>query len=201
MHGQPFLGDCVRHSRCQPFESLELDANGWCRVLSLLVLSCMSECSVLIEYFLTSIGHPLGMMKTWGKLVISLLMSWHCAYLWISQGAPNSVLCCSLQRHCQLPALGLKAKLNEKKRQQSNSPKPPLVNLLKMRLSLWQAAPLHKVWRVPPVAWSSSMDSCRCGWRSCSLDPADEAQHRPRPSGEGTDLYLSPIPNGYLIFG
>ena len=136
MHSQPFLGDCARHSRCQPFESLELDANGWCRVLILVVLSCMSECSVLIEYFLTSIGHPLGMMKTWGKLVISLLMSCHCAYLRNSQGAPNSVLCRSLQRHCQLPALGLNAKLNEKSANNPTILNPPQIHLLKMRLSL-----------------------------------------------------------------
>ena len=99
MHSQPFLGEVVGHHRCQPFENLQLDVQtaefvsgvrsqvGWNIKLSELRLqACWTK---------------------WGKMDGNGV-SWFLspAYLYISQGAPNSVWPCSLQRHCALSALG-----------------------------------------------------------------------------------------------
>ena len=123
MHGQPFLGDCARHSRCQPFESLELDA----RMLGLFrgqVFSLVSGGALkcIESVFPMGFGYPLGQWKNW--------VSWWSVgtvHLWINQGAPNSVLPCSLQRHCQLSALGLNAKWMQRC-EQSNNAKPKIID-------------------------------------------------------------------------
>ena len=150
MHSQPFLGDCARHSRCQPFESLELDANGWCRVLSLVVLWMHEWMSVYWNFWVFIMSDSVwvsptwDMMKTWGKLGIS----WWSVYWWVGtvhifgSAKEHQTLCCAAA--CKdIASCRPLAWMQNWMKKSANNPTvqqtPPLVHLLKMRLSLWQS--------------------------------------------------------------